>query len=475
MFDTITTDIHSLAPEAPTLEYLEAEICELGAHLTAGTCRWLLLIGEFDRREGWGGWGVRSCAHWLNWKCGLAMSSAHEHVRVARRLPELPAVTAAFGSGALSYSKVRALTRVATPETEEELVELAKGATAAHVERLARAYRQATRDEELDDANRHHSGRHLRWHHDDDGFLIISARLAPEEGAAVVAALRAIADSSAEESRTASDKQSSAEDAHSDSSAQGGAADVKPGWFSDEDRPATGDPSGARKADALVVMAEMALATGPRSRSGGERNQVVVHVDAATLAHGCPHGRCELADGPALAAETVLRLGCDAGVVTMAHGASGETLDVGRRTRSIPPAIRRALEARDKGCRFPACSNRRFVDGHHIQHWAEGGETKLSNLVLLCRRHHRLVHEGGFTIEPGAAGELLFRRSDGKPVHARPVFVDPAGRAMEQASRDIGLDIGPQTGESRWSGEALDLDLAIHALLDLEGRGQRVS
>lgn len=163
-----------------------------------------------------------------------------------------------------------------------------------------------------------------------------------------------------------------------------------------------------RRADALVAMAETALASGIAACAGGERHQVVVHVDAEALADDGP-GRCELDDGHALAPETARRLACDSSVVAMRER-GGRALSVGRRTRSIPPAIRRALAARDRGCRFPGCGLHRFVDGHHITHWAHGGPTSVENLVLLCRHHHRLVHEGGYRLERRSGGRLVFRQ-----------------------------------------------------------------
>ncbi len=191
------------------------------------------------------------------------------------------------------------------------------------------------------------------------------------------------------------------------------------------------DSRAQRQADALAMMAEAFLATDPHPGGSGDRHLVAVHVDAQVLA-GDAEGRCELEDGPALAAETARRLGCDAAVVAIVEDERGTPLDVGRKTRSIPPAIRRALQVRDGGCRFPGCSNRRFVDGHHIRHWPAGGETSLANLALLCRRHHRAVHEGGYTIE--ATGDphhpVRFRRPDGTVLDDHPPLPATDHRAL---------------------------------------------
>ena len=182
----------------------------------------------------------------------------------------------------------------------------------------------------------------------------------------------------------------------------------------------------ARRADALGRIAESFLQHGSEALSSGDRHQIVVHVDAETLRDGGA-GRSELEDGPSLAVETVRRLACDASIVRVVENEQGEPLDVGRKTRSIPPAIRRALNARDRGCRFPGCSNTRYVDAHHIHHWAHGGETKLSNLVQLRRFHHRQVHEGSVVIQYLDDGALRFVRPDGRsfdsvaPEHSRPL------------------------------------------------------
>ena len=152
------------------------------------------------------------------------------------------------------------------------------------------------------------------------------------------------------------------------------------------------DTLSQRRADALGLFAETWLSHGYRSL-GGDRHQIMVHVDSETLRNGTP-GRCEIESGPSLAAQTARRLSCDASLISIVEDESGQPLDVGRKTRSIPPAIRRALRSRDAGCRFPGCTHTRFLDGHHIGHWADGAETKLSNLVMLCRFHHRQVHEG---------------------------------------------------------------------------------
>jgi hypothetical protein len=167
-----------------------------------------------------------------------------------------------------------------------------------------------------------------------------------------------------------------------------------------------------QQADALTLLAETALHHGIDPGAPGERYLVVVHVDAAVLADGDQSGQSVLEDGARVSAETSQRLACDAARVVMSHDAEGRLVEIGARTRTIPPALRRALQHRDGGCRFPGCGVR-IGEGHHIRHWAQGGPTTLSNLAVLCRRHHRAVHEERFQIERGLDGALLFRDPHG--------------------------------------------------------------
>ena len=428
------------------LELVEREITELAAHVHAATCRWLGLVAEFDRREGWAAWGCKSSAHWLAWQCALTPSAAREQVRVARRLAELPLIREAFGRGKLSYSQVRALVRVATPDLEPTLLEFAGHSTAAQLERILRAYRGVVR-RELSPDDVAHGETYLVCEHDDDGSLTLRGRLPAEEGALVLKALEAARDSLREQSDSAS---------------------TPNGHRSDS---AESTPSNTA---ALVLMAETLLSAGAAERNGGDSHQVVVHVDADTLGAAqeddAEAGACQLEDGTALHPETARRLACDASVVRILER-DGRPLSVGRRTRSVPPALRRALQSRDRCCRFPGCTQRRFLHAHHIDHWAHGGPTDLDNLVHLCRFHHRLVHEGGYTLElTGRLGELRFCRPGGQPLRTAPL--SPAGHPgeLERRNRRRGLPIGPETCVPSWAGERLDLPLTIDALVDSDPR-----
>jgi hypothetical protein len=226
------------------------------------------------------------------------------------------------------------------------------------------------------------------------------------------------------------------------------------------------EPPRSATVEALLEVARTAV--GVAGAESPERARVVVHVDAAALASDGP-GRSELAHGPVLATETARRLGCDAETVATVER-DGLPLSVGRARRTVPPALRRTLEARDDGtCRWPGCENRRRLDAHHRTHWAKGGETSLDNLVLLCSHHHRLVHEGGYAIEDDPEGGLRFRNRHGvlHPGRSRP---PPAGSADEliAANERLGLAIGPKTNR-HGGGDPLDLDLAVAAVASVVG------
>ena len=221
-----------------------------------------------------------------------------------------------------------------------------------------------------------------------------------------------------------------------------------------------------QQADALALVAETALHRGMEPGAPGEHYQVVVHVDAAVLVDADAPGQSVLEGGARVPAGTSQRLACDASRVVMRHDADGRITEVGARTRTIPPALRRALQHRDKGCRFPGCG-RPFGQGHHIKHWAHGGPTKLSNLAMLCRRHHRAVHEEGFQVERQADGQLCFRRPDGRPIPdvLAPTAVPANATHALQAQNDgAGLQINAHTAIPSWQGERLDVGDAISVL-----------
>jgi len=440
----MTEPIRTPNPELPVnprisdVDQLGERIAELSAQIQAATYLLLQMIQEFDERGGWNT-GFRSCAHWLNWRTGLNLGAAREKVRVAKALGELPRLSEAMRHGELSYSKVRALTRVATAENEEELLGFAQVGTAAHVETLVRAWRRVDRLDELEHENQRHASRYLQAHTDEDGMVVLRARLDPEVGAAVLKALEAA-------EQVLFDKGRETKNERGD-----------------------GVPAGQRRADALGLVAESALAYDLDKGTRSDRLQVVVHVDEEVLADPEAPGMSMLGDGTDVSAETSRRLACDAGKLVMKHDSQGRVLDVGRRTRTIPTAIRRALTVRDEVCQFPGCSLK-YCEAHHLKHWADGGETSLDNLVLLCRHHHRAVHEDGYKIQRSSDGELKFLRPQGWEIPYVPPPPPLPQDPLEELSvllEEGDISIDASSGFPTWEGEPIDLGWAIEGLRQL--------
>lgn len=406
-------------PPAPLCDDdLVEAVTTLAGHLNAALAQWLAHVAELDRRRIWAQWGCRSCAHWIGWRCSLTPKTAREHVRVARRLEELPLVREAFARGELSYSKVRALTRLEDVADEAMLVELGRVHTAAQLEKVVRIARKVTR-EEARDADR---DRDFALVPCDDGSFELRGRLRAEDAAVLRRALDL-------------------------------AREVLREPAPDDERSA-----GQLAADALVLLADSVLVTGPSGRGTPDRHEVVVHLDAEALV-GHDQGRAHVEDDTPIAVETARRLCCDAGIVPQLEGPSGELLSIGRRSRTVPQALRRALRHRDGGCRFPGCTATRWVDAHHIRHWADGGPTSLDNLVLLCLRHHTAVHELGFTVEVQDGGfrgspVLTFRTPWGEPLEPAPLLPGTP-RALGPPTAD------PATG----SGRPMDLACSVAAVL----------
>ncbi|HTU68012.1 MAG TPA: DUF222 domain-containing protein [Steroidobacteraceae bacterium] len=409
-----------------SIDELANDLCSLAAQLNADNHRLLVLIAEFDRRGGWALVGAQSCAHWLNWMCGIGIGAAREKVRVARALETLPKVSAAMAAGQLSYSKAREITRVGNGHNEEYLLSIAEHGTAAHVERLVRAYRSCEEAQELSREQRQQKNRSVSVRHGDDGSIVFVCQLPAETGAMLMKAL----DVALEDIPVYPEVQ---------------AGDVK-----------VCVPIVERRADALARIAESFLAHDVLAAPGTDRQQIVVHVAAETLrnrAAGC----CEIEHGPSIAAETARRFSCDASLFALIEDSDGEPLNVGRKTRTISTPLRRLLEARDKGCRFPGCANARYIDMHHIKHWANGGETKPSNLVSLCRFHHRAVHEGGFDVRILDDGALRFVRPDGEAVESMAAQRPATGRGAS----------GESATSEQWKyrGDRMDLPTAVDILI----------
>ena len=473
-----------LTNDFPTIDddALAAAVSTLAAHIHAATYRLLVLIAELDRREVWAAQGALSYAHWLSWACGIDTHTAREKVRVARALSELPLLSDALAKGELGYSKVRALTRIATSENEADLLNIGLHGTAQHVEKFVRLYRRAKRAEETERADAQYENRGLTFWHEDDGTVVLHGRFPPEMGARILSALDAAMQAHAEEQPAAGwdDEGSAPEDVPRGTSGQ----DVSPTGDSngvgvrepvacqqgsDTRESPTDVPRGTflrgpsrtvRRADALAWMAERLFESGDAPALAPDRHEIVVHVEADVLADGRA-GRCEIEHRTAIAAETARRLCCDAGIVPVVDGPNGEPLSVGRRTRSIPPAVRRALSSRDRGCRFPGCPATQRLHGHHIRHWAEGGETSLDNLVLLCPTHHRLVHEGGFDVQRLDDGVFRFTNSYGVAIRPPRQRETSSPDTIVVRNESLGLAIDCETATAHWHGERIDYDHAL--------------
>ena len=420
--------------EAPSSDENDDELYRLGERIAAlaerinaAEARMMTLIADFDRRGGWKDGGYSSCAEWLAWRLGMKIGPARERVRAARALENLPQTADALASGTISYTKVRALMRVATPEQEAELLKFARASSAAKLERTLRMWKKLSRDEELTAEQARRRSRTFSVFVDGDGMYVVKGRLEPEVGAVLMRAVEAASDAlfrregdGGDGGREGEGGAGSREGGAGSGSREGGA-----GSRGNDAGNARPKPK-QRRADAVGLLAERALAAGfgggecreprarPRVEAGtrAERYQVMVHCDASTLAAEGEPGRSDL-DGIRVSAETSRRMACDAAVVAMVHAKDGSVLNVGRRTRTIPPHIRRALEERDRGCRFPGCGCQ-FTEAHHVKHWADGRETSLRNTVLLCRRHHRAVHEGRAKVSVASDGTVLFVTPKGR-------------------------------------------------------------
>ena len=534
------------------IDLLESEVVTLHERLCAEEYQFLVKLREFDLRQGWRAYHFNHCAEWLNMKCGISLSTGREKLRVAKALFFLPHISGAYQNGELSYSKVRAMTRVATEITERELLGYARKATASQVDQHCAGLRNVQQKFSTPCANRAHDQRKLRVTPTLDGRFLLNGEL-PEESARLV--LKALELCMARALREEDPSEEDLEELENPS------AEGAPVWDSED--PAAQRAAAVKRdqqqADALVDLSREYLAGGTeRKTSTADHYQVLVHVDEAAL-----RGQPNTDSKSDLPIETVRRLCCDGSVVAVteskessavkvrvsteaqaranasrdaselaaavtsngstgvmpavtpvdshngaltdlvddpsreafaippatsadnapadstvgsqdntltdsacnpsrdalalapatsadnapagstvdsqdntltdlagnpsrdafelppatapnaAAGRSRPSLNLSRKHRLVQPALRRALEARDRGCRFPGCSHERWLDAHHVVHWADGGETSLGNTLLLCGRHHRLLHEGGFAIRADANGEWQFQNAKG--------------------------------------------------------------
>ena len=452
--------------EAQSVGVIEQDLLALNANLNAATYRFLVLAREFDRRMAWADWGMRSMAHWLGWKCGIGPVAARAQLRVAHALVGLPETVAAFSGGRISYSKVRALSRVATLETEGFFLNIAEHGTAGYLERIVR---YAKGGSALDDPQRLQAmveNIACDWYYDDDGMLVLRARLMPDDGARLVAALNAM----------------------------------------QQHVPSV--PVAARRAMALAAVAEAAVGAEPK----GSVPEIVVHVrapvaeidarhsgdaghageaqdsrEARHTGHGTAHRTVDASaetsayidGGEAIHRATLERLCCDAGVVQLMEDQHGEPLSIGRRSRIVPPAIRWTMNARDQGCRFPGCTHEHFLHAHHIQYWSRQGETSLKNLVTVCSFHHTLLHEGGYSVRRLLDGCYEFKTPAGRVIPASAPAMHGGAEDLRADNERHGVNASAETGASQWDGSPVDYhhvmftffqhsDLAKHHAMHLE-------
>jgi len=397
-----------------SVDELDAEIRRLARQMNIECYQMLVLVREFDDRFGWKKWGHKSCAEWLAWSCGITPSTAREKVRTAHALQSLPAIAAAFSEGRLTYSKVRALTRVATGYDEDLLLAYAINATVPQVEERCRQIRNVS-PQSAHDARRAWAARSLTvWRDDRRGLMRFTIEVPVEEGELICRSLDC-AVAAGEVTR-----------------------DVDPARFEPHDiDPAEIDPRAvaeskgtswrAQQADAFVAIMKSYLDGGHGNEGGAtaDHYQVVVHVDGKALkqsagsAAEAARAAQSLTGGTGLSdlpIDTVKQLLCDCSLVVVAEDEHGKPLDVGRKQRTVSTALRRALYARDRGCTFPGCQRRRYCDGHHLEHWIDKGETVPGNMTLLCTYHHGLLHQGAFRIVKEADESLRFVTADGRTI-----------------------------------------------------------
>jgi hypothetical protein len=362
---------------------LEQDFDEIQAGLRRLQARSLALLAQIDRRRTWAGQGQVSTASWLVDRYGVSWATAHEQARTARSLERLPATAQALAAGDVSFCAVRALVAVGATreeelaESESTLLEAARVHSIAELRRVLSYWRDAVDGERgWDPMERAWGARHLHVSPTLEGMVRVDGDLDAETGETLITALRSITDAEARR-RAADDFRTPAQ----------------------------------LRVDALGEICRRWLDSAERPVVAGERPHVTVTIELDALLAGA--GRSEFAHMGPITAQAARRIACDASLSRVITAARSEPLDVGRRTPVVSPAMRRALVVRDGGCRFPGCGRPHpWCDGHHVVHWADGGSTALRNLVLLCRRHHRVVHSGSVRLEM-RDGMPVFSGEDG--------------------------------------------------------------
>jgi hypothetical protein len=470
------------------VDHLSATLCELAGQIHAATAELLRLLGRLDAIGGWQGMGIRSLGHWASIYLGIDMRTAAQQARVGRQLEALPAIAGAAAAGELGWSKLRLVAKVAQPETESRWLDLAREMSVGQLGRVVAAYRRAEETDDHDHSDNHRDRRGIWLFDEPDGLVRIQGLLEPDDAAVLRAALAAHTEllwragphgrSDTAETGGAGDtgragdpgapgdagapSEPGAPDDPADPGDAGAPGEAgEPGRDAgDPARPsevdptlAARDPAASRRVDALVSLARAALAVGAPPDDGDDLTQVLLVIDHDVLAGGCEVGRCQLSDGPAIGTATARRLCCDARLQPLVHS-RGQPLRLGRSHRLVNRAQRRALRFRDgPGCAFPGCAAR-HVDAHHIVFWGDGGTTDLDNLCLLCRHHHRLLHEGGYRAAL-VDGRPRFFRPDGSAIRPPdPPPPDPArgSATLRRRHQAAGHTITPLTPEARSGG-----------------------
>jgi uncharacterized protein DUF222/HNH endonuclease len=396
----------------------------------------------------------------------MSLRTATEHLRVAHALQNLPRIAEAFAAGRLSYSKVRAITRitgsdaatltriaaqiaageselrhttVADPQTAEQvLLNLALSGTAGHVETVVRAVRRR-HTPPADTAAR----RSLSWHWDSDGSLVVRARFTPDQGAVVIAAIEALVPPRTPVAHPVPPPPDDLDQL---------AREQAPG-------PAV-DRVAARRADALHALIEAGVHAEDEEVPVVERGQaqVIVHLDAAT-------GTARLEGGPEIPTPTAQRLSCDARAQLLLDDRRANRLYLGRSRRLASPAQIAALTVRDEGrCQFPGCTHTRHLHAHHRIPWWFGGRTDIDNLILVCSFHHSVIHDHGYRIR-WWSGRWQFSRPDGSPIPTVGAPLTGNTDTLIEMHTRAALRIDRTTLTPDWDGDRLDPEPILDALL----------
>ena len=456
-------------------EQVEEQVRSGAARIAALTCQWLVHVTELVVRGIWAEDGQSTPGVWLSWRVGVAPATAREYVRVGLALRTAPKIRDRFAAGTLSYSKVRAITRVAAPQTEDMLLDLADAAPAGALERIIAGCRHQLADRE-------------RWADDPPTPGDVDPRdfqrLERDPDTVEYRVRVSAADAAAFDARI--DRLVDLADRADHQPTLQAVADPT----DEEDDEPVHVPIAARRAQALCDALATAVASGPPDRSGDDDHLVVLHVDAAELAAAVRADQAEDAGGSvsaeatperrrrvvtgrgrstSLAPSAITRLACTADLrlagIDDADDPRGHPADIGRRSRRVPPDLRRALVLRDRHCRFPGCHRTHRLHAHHVWHWALGGPTDLDNLLLVCSFHHRFVHDAHWqlhAVDP-INGRWTFHPPGGAtPRHPAP----PLDGASAETASQVLDDPHPRSLEPPWFDGPYDLSLTIGVLTD---------